>query len=153
MADPNPQRLSQSYEEVIHTPPSTSSSLGTPEVLESSLPTESHQLANEPLEEGEEMGAAQIDHPDVKDMGWNDHPDSIPTLVGGMQNEELWTLIRRFNKVNFFCQATISILIHNSNSTTSKLSPNLPSADLTSISQTKKSSPQINSAPILNVFT
>ena len=101
MADTTPRRLSQSYEEIINTPPSTSS--GTPELVEQqALPTDSHQLANAPLEEGEEKGLAQMEHDqtEVKDMGWNDHPDDIPNpLVGGMPNEELWTLLRRFNKV------------------------------------------------------
>lgn len=57
------------------------------------------------------MGAAQIDHAEVKDMGWNDHPNQIPTLVGGMENEELWTLLRRFNKVPPFFKLAVSILI------------------------------------------
>ena len=100
MADTTPP-LSQSYEEIGNTP---STSSGTPELVEAStLPTESHQLANAPVDEEEEKGVAQLAHNDaaeVKDLGWNDHPDDVPSpLVGGMQNEELWTLIRRFNKV------------------------------------------------------
>lgn len=65
-------------------------------------PTESHQLANAALEDETEKGVAQLDHghTEVRDMGWNDHPDDVPVpLVGGLPNEELWTLIRRFNKV------------------------------------------------------
>lgn len=63
-------------------------------------PTESHELANA---DHEEKGAAQINHghTEVRDLGWNDHPSDVPApLVGGLSNEELWTLIRRFNKVS-----------------------------------------------------
>ena len=58
--------------------------------------TASHALATT---EHDEKGAAQEGHGDeVKDLGWNEHEDHIPTLVGGIDNEELWLLIRRFNK-------------------------------------------------------
>lgn len=62
-------------------------------------PTDSHQLANA-APEPEEIGAVQLNHgqTEVKDLGWNDPPPDLP-LVGGLQNDELWTLIRRFNKV------------------------------------------------------
>lgn len=61
-------------------------------------PTDSHELAHA---DHEEKGAAQLSHKEleVKDLGWNDEPDEIPALVGGLSNEDLWTLIRRFNKV------------------------------------------------------
>lgn len=74
-----------------------------PEVVgaaEEELPTVSHELANA---DHEEKGAAQIDHgqTEVRDLGWNDHPTDVPVpLVGGLPNEQLWTLIRRFNKVS-----------------------------------------------------
>ena len=61
-------------------------------------PTDSHELANT---DHEEKGAAQVDHghTEVRDLGWSEHPSDVPTpLVGGLPNEELWTLIRRFNK-------------------------------------------------------
>jgi hypothetical protein len=62
-------------------------------------PTESHALANA---DHDEKGAAQHDHgeTEVKNLGWNENPKKIPELVGGLPNEELWTLIRRFNKVS-----------------------------------------------------
>ncbi len=62
-------------------------------------PTESHALANA---DHDEKGAAQHDHVanEVKNLGWNEKPQKIPQLVGGLPNEELWTLIRRFNKVS-----------------------------------------------------
>ncbi|KAH0364692.1 hypothetical protein KCU65_g6656, partial [Aureobasidium melanogenum] len=60
-------------------------------------PTASHALAQA---EVDEKGVAQLDHGgDVKDLGWNEPPSKIPApLVGGMDNEELWVLVRRFNK-------------------------------------------------------
>ncbi|KAI5356975.1 hypothetical protein Slin15195_G090750 [Septoria linicola] len=60
-------------------------------------PTASHALA---MEDHDEKGAAQIAHDgEVKDLGWTDHVDQIQNpLVGGMPNEELWVLVRRFNK-------------------------------------------------------
>ncbi|EKD19807.1 uncharacterized protein L3040_001848 [Drepanopeziza brunnea f. sp. 'multigermtubi'] len=75
----------------------------TPEKLP--LPTVSHELANA---DHREKGAAQMEHgyAEVKDLGWNDSPPDIPTpLVGGLPNEELWTLIRRFNKQMYHVKA------------------------------------------------
>jgi hypothetical protein len=77
----------------------------TPELVDAApeeQPTESHQLANA---EPEEKGAAQLDHrqTEVRDLGWNEEPADVPVpLVGGLSNDELWTLIRRFNKVSFY---------------------------------------------------
>jgi Protein of unknown function (DUF3292) len=64
-----------------------------------SAPTDSHALATQ---DHEEKGASQVVHGDaeVKDLGWDENPKHIPApLVGGLPNEELWTLVRRFNKV------------------------------------------------------
>jgi len=69
------------------------------DAVEEELPTESHALANA---DHEEKGAAQINHgqTEVRDLGWNEEAVDLPTpLVGGLPNEELWTLVRRFNKV------------------------------------------------------
>ena len=66
--------------------------------ISTSLKSQKLHLKNFP-----QIGAAQIDHghAEVKDLGWNDHPSDVPApLVGGLPNEELWTLIRRFNKVD-----------------------------------------------------
>jgi hypothetical protein len=62
-------------------------------------PTASHALAQA---SPEFKGSAQIAHDaDVKDLGWNEPPSNIPApLVGGIDNEELWVLVRRFNKVS-----------------------------------------------------
>lgn len=89
--------LSRPIAEPLNTRPQTE-----PEVVErheEEHPTISHELANT---DHEEKGAAQVDHgqTEVRDLGWNEHPTDVPTpLVGGLPNEELWTLIRRFNKV------------------------------------------------------
>ncbi|KAK0102957.1 hypothetical protein ONS95_000851 [Cadophora gregata] len=89
--------------EVVNTP-----NIDEPEITEAAtedLPTDSHALANA---DHDEKGAAQIDHghTEVKDLGWNDHPSDVPApLVGGLPNEELWTLIRRFNKQMYHVKA------------------------------------------------
>jgi hypothetical protein len=61
-------------------------------------PTASHALATSPTEE---VGLVQLDHDEeVKDLGWNEPKEAIPApLVGGMENEDLWVLVRRFDKV------------------------------------------------------
>jgi hypothetical protein len=64
-------------------------------------PTLSHQLA---MQDHDEKGATQLDHDaeEVKNLGWNQGADDIANpLVGGMKNEDLWILVRRFDKVNF----------------------------------------------------
>ena len=63
-------------------------------------PTASHALA---MADHEVKGAAQVDHGnEVRDLGWNEPDSKIPSpLVGGMDNEELWLLVRRFNMVSF----------------------------------------------------
>lgn len=75
---------------------------GTPDIVdkvEDEHPTDSHALANA---ETEEKGAAQVNHGavEVRNLGWNEDSKKIPNLVGGLPNEELWTLVRRFNKVS-----------------------------------------------------
>ena len=62
-------------------------------------PTESHALA---VADHDEKGVAQQYHtePEIKDLGWHEDVEKVPTpLVAGLPNEELWALIRRFNKV------------------------------------------------------
>lgn len=70
-------------------------------------PTDSHALA---MADHEEKGHAQQSHDgEVKDLGWNEPDDKIANpLVGGLPNEELWVLIRRFNKVGKATLACIS---------------------------------------------
>jgi len=63
-------------------------------------PTESHALALEAAKSPEVAGAAQVEHAEeVVDLGWNEPKEQIPSpLVGGLDNEDLWVLVRRFNK-------------------------------------------------------
>lgn len=62
-------------------------------------PTASHALAVSGPVDTHERGAAQISHgAEVKDLGWNEPKEKVPSLVAGLDNEELWVLIRRFNK-------------------------------------------------------
>jgi hypothetical protein len=61
-------------------------------------PTVSHALA---MADHDDKGAAQIEHEEeVINLGWNERPkDIVNPLVGGLGNEDLWVLVRRFNKV------------------------------------------------------
>ncbi|PNP45527.1 hypothetical protein TGAMA5MH_02750 [Trichoderma gamsii] len=79
-----------------------------PEIVESyeeQVPTASHALAEESIQaDAENKGASQTEHDEieVKNIGWNKEPHHVPQpVVGGMRNEELWVLIRRFNKQVF----------------------------------------------------
>ncbi len=58
----------------------------------------SHALA---VSDHDEKGLAQHAHDlEVKDVGWNEAEKNIPSpLVGGLANDDLWVLVRRFNKV------------------------------------------------------
>jgi hypothetical protein len=71
-------------------------------------PTESHALAMEAAKAPEVAGAAQVDHGDeVVNLGWNEPKEAISNpLVGGLNNEDLWVLVRRFNKVRL-CKAHV----------------------------------------------
>lgn len=67
-------------------------------------PTESHSLALEAARGNNPdhgTGRAQVAHgEEVLDLGWNEHKENIEApLVGGLSNEEVWLLVRRFNKV------------------------------------------------------
>ena len=50
------------------------------------------------------QGAAQMagrSH-EMTDLGWRSHHKDVDNLIGAVPNEELWTLIRRFNRVRAF---------------------------------------------------
>lgn len=62
-------------------------------------PTNSHALA---ATEPEEKGYAQTHSASssVRDLGWHNDSASIPRpLIAGLPNDDLWVLLRRFNKV------------------------------------------------------
>lgn len=67
-------------------------------------PTDSHALA---MADHDEKGVAQESHEDeVKDLGWKEPVSKIANpLVGGLPNEELWVLIRRFDKVSWLLRS------------------------------------------------
>lgn len=70
----------------------TANTLAQDVTLSHALATDDHDI----------KGRAQEDHdqPEVLDLGWNEKKQDIAQpLVGGMDNEELWMLVRRFNKV------------------------------------------------------
>lgn len=100
--DATATRSSTSNSSTFNTPTSTTSL--------TNAPTDSHALANA---EHEERGAAQQDHDEgeVKNLGWFKNPDTIESLVGGLPNQELWTLIRRFNKQMYHVKATSDHLL------------------------------------------
>jgi hypothetical protein len=119
-----------------------------PEIVkkyEGETPTMSHELANA---DHEEKGAAQEDHnqTEVKDLGWNEIPTDVPTpIVGGLPNEELWTLIRRFNKVGDAARKSLGTNADlGSKCIMLKPCRNHLSMDWTSTSQMKRSSHQIS---------
>jgi hypothetical protein len=119
-----------------------------PEIVEAAPeehPTDSHELANA---DHEEKGAAQVDHgqTEVRDLGWNESPTEVPNpAVGGLPNEELWTLIRRFNNVcSAFLRFGPVVLKGCSKCIMSRLSLNHLLVDWTSILQAKRNFLQIN---------
>ncbi|ROT38134.1 hypothetical protein SODALDRAFT_333903 [Sodiomyces alkalinus F11] len=77
------------------------------DAVDADNPTGSHELADKSAAEKpvEEKGYAEIEHGDteVKNLGWNsESPDMVASpLVGGLTNEDLWALIRRFDKQIF----------------------------------------------------
>ncbi|KAL8359283.1 hypothetical protein RB601_007945 [Gaeumannomyces tritici] len=76
----------------------TSNSLHQDTTLSHALATDDHQ----------EKGLLQKDHQqtEVADLGWNEKKQNIAEpLMGGMSNEELWILVRRFNKQMYHVKA------------------------------------------------
>lgn len=63
-------------------------------------PTDSHILSQvEPQEKGLAHRAGDTD--EVTDLGWNASAEDIQEpLIAGLSNEDLWMLIRRFDKVS-----------------------------------------------------
>lgn len=109
LKEPRSQELGNqtNMETVTRTSTSNSSNVNTPtsSITTENAPSDSHALANS---DHEVRGAVQVDHKEgeVRDMGWREHPKDVPTLVGGLPNEELWTLVRRFNKQMYHVKAT-----------------------------------------------
>ena len=46
----------------------------------------------------------RLKDPEVRDFGWNSEPKAVPSpLIYGIPNDDLYILIRRFNKVSSTC--------------------------------------------------
>ena len=93
---------SNSVASIMNTPTSSASASSA---SNGDAPSDSHALASA---DHDHIGAVQRDHEEgeVRDMGWDEHPTNVPNLVGGLPNEELWTLVRRFNKQMYHVKAT-----------------------------------------------
>jgi len=86
--------------------PAATDPTDTSAVPEDERPSDSHALAHDAVHE--HVGASQEVHtePEVRDLGWNAPIEEVARpLVGGLPNEELWTLIRRFNKQMYHVKA------------------------------------------------
>jgi len=115
-------------------------------------PTDSHALA---YAHTEEKGAAQMNEDGVKDLGWNEPNAKIANpLVGGLDNEELWVLIRRFNKVGAASSGEQELLLMiGGKCTMSRNTPTRSPETSTSTSRMKRNSRRISYAPTLSVST
>ena len=134
------------------------------EAAREGAPSLSHALAGD---DHDTKGFAQLDHDsEVRDLGWNEPKQDIAApLVGGMDNEELWLLLRRFDKVGTDTFIFSHPYIHHrtrltttsysprSKSTTSRRSGTPSPVDSTSTRPTMKSSPQTRCAPTSNAYT
>lgn len=61
--------------------------------------TTSHQLATENHEiQGAAQRAGKEDR--ITNLGWQANAVGVDNLVGGLPNDEMWTLVRRFNKAS-----------------------------------------------------
>lgn len=73
-------------------------------LADDSEPTDSHAFANQTAVNAGRLGANRrgSDYKEVLDLGWNeDDKTRLPPIVQGIENEELWALLRRFNKQAF----------------------------------------------------
>ncbi|KAH7138927.1 hypothetical protein B0J11DRAFT_515643 [Dendryphion nanum] len=85
------------YKDLLPVPHETEPDREEIAVTMTAKPTESHALA---MENHDLKGAAQVQHDqEVVDLGWNEPEQLVENpLVGGISNEDLWVLVRRFNK-------------------------------------------------------
>ena len=115
-------------------------------------PTISHGLA---MADHDEKGVAQEAHDhEVMDLGWHESNQRIPDpLVGGLANDDLWILIRRFNKVSQILYFSISSLTSPSKCTVSESMDGRYLATSISTSPTRKNSLPTNSEQPWNAST
>jgi len=78
------------------------------EDYEEKRPTIGHKLAHGAHKENDD---AESEHTNIEqgDSGWNEEEGNVlQPLISGWSNNELWTLIRRFNKQMFHVKAVQS---------------------------------------------
>jgi hypothetical protein len=90
------QRLSNTIDNVT-------SDINKVDILKSEInaPTDSHALAHAEVEETSLIHNSPGDEA-TADIGWQQQPHEFDEpIIGGIPNEDLWMLIRRFNKVGY----------------------------------------------------
>ena len=103
-------RLQETVSRTSTSNSSTAAAINTPTSGDGSEPpSDSHALATA---DHDIVGAVQKNETDgeVRDMGFKTSPVP-PELVGGLNNAELWTLVRRFNKQMYHVKATSAPLL------------------------------------------
>ena len=74
--------------------------------------------------------ASELDDPAVKDLGWRTDTVRPPSLIKGMSNDDVFMLIRRFNKVRLLlcssCASTDSLVANSTRARDSSPSSRLP---------------------------
>ena len=137
------QRISKATKPVTAT---AQAPLGQDSSTSHQLATGQHELRGAVQEAGKEDRTSNL--------GWQANAVGVDQLVGGLPNDELWTLVRRFNKVSASSLHPSTRSHHAaSKCTMSKPFPSLLQAASTSTSRTRTSSPQINSVPTLKDST
>ena len=80
------------------------------DILKSELnaPTDSHALAHAEVEETSLIHTSPDDEA-TTDIGWQQQPHEFnEPIIGGIPNEDLWMLIRRFNKVGVILSVNVN---------------------------------------------
>lgn len=75
---------------------------------ELNAPTDSHALAHAEVEETSLIHTS-LDDEATTDIGWQQQPHEFnEPIIGGIPNEDLWMLIRRFNKVGVILSVKVN---------------------------------------------
>ena len=103
-APPEPTTRTTFDPETDVAPPTTLPQAPVTDIVSDAPPPEGESLiaptVEPPPHESTKVEITQLKDPEVKDFGWNSKPDAVPTpLIKGLPNEDLYTLIRRFDKV------------------------------------------------------
>ena len=118
-SSPSPSGIEQPTDSVP--PPTTaqtheSEPAISPQITEKPLPAEpaepehtdnpddlkEHLAAVPPVATERKTSSRLLEDPGVKDLGWTDEAPRPAQLIRGLDNDDLFTLIRRFNKVSWF---------------------------------------------------